>query len=388
MKNISILGSSGSIGRSTLDVIRKNPDRFRVIGLAVDNSITELIEQVKEFHPRIISVGNKEKADLLKGLIDPSITVTYGIDGLIEVACHNEVDIVMNSVVGATGIRPTIEALKNKKDIAIANKESLVVAGEYITRIAKENDCRLIPVDSEHSAIFQCLNGETKNSIHKLLLTASGGAFRDLSREQMLLKTPEDALKHPNWNMGNKLTIDCATLMNKGFEVMEAHWLFDIPYEQIDVFIHKESIVHSMVEFVDGSIIAQLGVPDMRIPIQYAFSYPNRLNSSFEKINLSKLTSLHFESPDFVRFPCLKYAYEAGKTGGTLPAVLNAANEVANKAFLQKKIRFLDIEAVIYHNLGNHENVFSPSIDEIFEADTCARKTSAELIEKMYTSIQ
>ncbi|UNK15826.1 1-deoxy-D-xylulose-5-phosphate reductoisomerase [Paenibacillus sp. N3/727] len=376
MKKISILGSTGSIGKSTLDVARKHPDKFNIVGLAANTNINLLIEQIVEFKPDIISVGSKEHAHQLANQVTYPVKIVYGEEGLNEVASYENADILMNSVIGALGIKPTIAALRARKDIAIANKETLVAAGHIVTEVAKEYGCRLIPVDSEHSAIFQCLNGENKQAIHKLILTASGGAFRDLSREEMKVLKAADALKHPNWQMGKKLTIDCATMMNKGFEVMEARWLFDIPYKQIEVLVHKESIIHSMVEFVDGSIMAQLGVPDMRVPIQYAFEHPDRLASDFPKLDFSKLRQLHFEEPDLVRFPCLGYAYEAGNKGGSLTAVLNSANEVANQLFLNDQIAFLDIERIIYETLNSHDIIASPSLDDIFAVDEWARRTA------------
>ncbi|WP_242222449.1 1-deoxy-D-xylulose-5-phosphate reductoisomerase [Bacillus cereus group sp. BfR-BA-01380] len=383
VKYISILGSTGSIGTSALDVVAAHPEHFQIIGLTANKNIEMLEQQIQTFQPRIVSVSTKELADTLRSRISTQTKVVYGEDGLIEVATHPNSNLVLTSVVGVAGLLPTIEALKAKKDIAIANKETLVAAGHIVTELAKKNDCRLIPVDSEHSAIFQCLHGENNKEIEKLIVTASGGAFRDKTREEMKLLKAKDALKHPNWLMGAKLTIDCATLLNKGFEVMEARWLFDVPYEKIDVMIHKESIIHSLVEFVDGSIMAQLGASDMRMPIQYAFHYPSRLASSFKKLNLLEVGSLHFEKPDLEKFPCLHYAYESGKIGGTTPAVLNAANEIANALYLQDKISFFDIEKTIYSALEAHHNIANPSLEEVLAADQWARQYANQLLVKM-----
>ncbi|ENQ3079763.1 1-deoxy-D-xylulose-5-phosphate reductoisomerase [Bacillus cereus] len=383
VKYISILGSTGSIGTSALDVVAAHPEHFQIIGLTANENIDMLEQQIQTFQPRIVSVGTKELANTLRSRISTRTKIVYGEDGFIEVATHPDSNLVLTSVVGVAGLLPTIEALKEKKDIAIANKETLVAAGHIVTELAKKNDCRLIPVDSEHSAIFQCLNGENNKEIEKLIVTASGGAFRDKTREEMKLLKAKDALKHPNWLMGAKLTIDCATLLNKGFEVMEARWLFDVPYDKIDVMIHKESIIHSLVEFVDGSIMAQLGASDMRMPIQYAFHYPSRLASSFKKLNLLEVGSLHFEKPDLEKFPCLHYAYESGKIGGTTPAVLNAANEIANALYLQDKISFFDIENTIYSALEAHHNIANPTLEEVLAADQWARRYANQLLVKM-----
>lgn len=341
VKYISILGSTGSIGTSALDVVSAHPEHFKIVGLTANYNIELLEQQIKTFQPRIVSVATKELADTLRTRISTNTKITYGTDGLIAVATHPNSNLVLSSVVGVSGLLPTIEALKAKKDIAIANKE-----------------------------------------IDKLIVTASGGAFRDKTREEMKTLQAKDALKHPNWLMGAKLTIDSATLMNKGFEVMEARWLFDIPYEKINVMIHKESIIHSLVEFIDGSVIAQLGAPDMRMPIQYAFHYPTRLPSSYEKLNLLEIGSLHFEKPDLEKFPCLQYAYECGKIGGITPAVLNAANEIANALFLKNEIAFFDIEKTIYKTVEAHHNVKDPSLDAILEADQWARQYANQLLIK------
>ncbi|MDH2882111.1 1-deoxy-D-xylulose-5-phosphate reductoisomerase [Bacillus cytotoxicus] len=382
VKYISILGSTGSIGTSALDVIANHPEHFQIIGLTANHNIELLEKQIEAFHPRIVCVGTKELATTLRQRISGNIKITYGPDGLIEVATHPDTNLVLTSVVGISGLLPTIEALKEKKDIAIANKETLVAAGHIVTDLANQNNCRLIPVDSEHSAIFQCLNGENSQEIEKLIITASGGAFREKTREEMAMLKVQDALKHPNWLMGAKLTIDSATLMNKGFEVMEARWLFNIPYEKMDVLIHPESIIHSLVEFVDGSVMAQLGAPDMRIPIQYAFHYPTRLQSNYKKLNLLEVGNLHFEKPDSKKFPCLYYAYEAGKLGGTAPTVLNAANEIANARYLQNDISFFDIEKTIYSTLEAHDTIINPSLEAVLAADNWAREYAQQCIKK------
>ena len=379
MKNISILGSTGSIGTSTLDVIRNNRDKFCVSTLAANTNVDLLVKQIQEFNPKIVSVGTEKLAREVKSLISTSTIVLFGKEGLRQVASYEDSHIVMSAITGAAGIIPTIAAIEAGKDIAIANKETLVAAGHIVTRLAKQKGCKLIPVDSEHSAIFQCLNGERQEDISRLIVTASGGAFRDKSRNEMKFLKATDALKHPNWSMGDKVTIDCATLMNKGFEVMEAHWLFNIPYEKIDVLIHKESTIHSMVEFVDGSIIAQLGAPDMRLPIQYALHHPARIISDFPKLDFKKVHLLHFEEPNLETFPCLSYAYQAGKVGGSLPAVLNASNEIANQLFRQDKIGFLDIEKLLYKTMEKHDVVLNPSLETILEVDSWAREYTSML---------
>lgn len=382
-RNISILGSTGSIGTSTLKVVEQHPDEFTVIGLAANTQIDALLGQIEKFRPKIVSVGTKEGAETLKNVVSSEIKICYGTEGLIEVATYPETNFLMNALVGMNGLLPTIEALKAKKDIGIANKESLVSAGQILKQLALENDCILYPIDSEHSAIFQCLTGENSRSVEKLILTASGGAFRNKSRSEMEVLTATDALAHPNWRMGDKLTIDCATLMNKGFEVIEARWLFDVPYERIEVVIHPESIIHSMVEFIDGSIIAQMGVPDMQVPIQYALSYPTRLSNKTNRLNLTSTGKLHFHQPDLERFPCLTLAYQAGRDGGTMTTVLNAANEVANHLFRKGAIKFLDIERIITLTLERHEKIDSPSLEEVLKIDEWARQYSSDIAEKI-----
>ena len=386
MKTLSLLGSTGSIGTQTLEIVKNNPKEFKIVGLTANNNIELLKKQILEFKPEAVAVMYEEKADLLKE--DVNINVYSGIDGVIKVAKLNDADTVVNSLVGSIGVRPTIEAIKSKKNIALANKETLVTAGSIVMEEAMKNDVNLMPIDSEHSAIFQCLNGEiynNKNSINnlnKIIITASGGPFRNYSKGQLENVTVQDALSHPTWNMGNKITIDSATLMNKGFEVIEAHWLYGIDYNNIEVVIHPQSIIHSMVEFKDNSILAQLSLPDMKIPIQYALSYPKRLPSETKKLNFTEIKKLNFESPNFELFPCLKYAYDAGNIGGTLPTVLNAANEAAVNAFLENKIKFLDIPKLIKAMMDKHNTIKNPALNEILEIDKKIKEETQKSINK------
>lgn len=362
MKSISILGSTGSIGTQALGVLRENP-KYKVSALACYSNIELLKKQIEEFRPEMVAVFDKEKSDDIK----TDVEVLSGMDGLIKVAKYS--DTVLNALVGSIGVKPTVEAIKEKKEIALANKETLVSAGEIVTKLAKKNDITIKPIDSEHSAIFQCIKGERKEDIKKIILTCSGGPFRNKTIEELKNVTPEDALKHPNWNMGNKVTIDSATLMNKGLEVIEAHWLFDVDYDNIQVVIHPQSIIHSLVEFKDTSVLAQLGWPDMKLPIQYALSYPKRWENNFKSLDLVKVSEMNFSEPDFEKFPCLKYAYKAGRIGGTMPCVMNAANEVAVNAFLRKKISFLDIARLIKEKIDEHKIIKNPELDEVLEID-------------------
>lgn len=313
--SVSILGSTGSIGTQTLDVIAAYPERFRVEALAAGSNIDLFIEQIRQFHPKYVSVSTKELAEQLRIHIPSAIQICYGEEGLLEIAAANSADYVVNAVVGSRGLNPTLAAIRAGKQIGLANKETLVAGGHIVTKAAAEQGVTIYPIDSEHSAIFQCLNGERKHEVKKITLTASGGAFRDRSRDQLKGVTVKEALHHPNWSMGAKVTIDSATMCNKGLEVIEAHWLFDLPYSKIDVLIHHESIIHSFVEFDDNSIIAQLGMPDMRMPIQYALTFPDRLPSSVPSLDLAQISKLHFRKIDFERFPCLKMAFEAGEAG-------------------------------------------------------------------------
>lgn len=377
MKNVAILGSTGSIGKNCLEVIANFPDQFRVTHLTTNRNIELLCEQAKRFHPRRVAVLDKDAAARLRTMTNGSIEVLSGEGGLLDAVTREDVDIVVSSLVGFAGLRPTIGALESGKAIALANKETLVVAGELIMSLVKERNLTLIPVDSEHSAILQCLLGEQKENISKLILTASGGPFLNTEKAALENVTVGEALKHPNWKMGNKITIDSATLMNKGLEMIEAHWLFGLPPEKIEVVIHPQSIVHSMVEFVDGSVKAQLGVPDMKIPIQYALTYPNRAASSYTRLDFSKLCEMTFFKPDRSKFQCLDLAYEALRTGGTATTVLNAANEVAVESFLRDKIKFSQIPKFIEKALSLHRAIPRPCLDDIIQIDRETRTLAA-----------
>ena len=380
MKYISLMGATGSIGTQTLDIIKQHPSEFKLVALSVGQNIELTRKIIHDFQPELVSIAEKSLADKLK-VEFPRIQFMDGNDGLIEVAVYHKADILVNAVTGSIGLIPTLQAIKEGKTIAIANKETLVTAGHLVIEEAKRHKVSLLPVDSEHSAIFQALQGEKQKNIDKLILTASGGSFRDRSRKELENVTIEEALNHPNWSMGAKITIDSATMMNKGLEVIEAHWLFAVDYEKIDVLLHKESIIHSMIEFHDSSMIAQLGTPDMRVPIQYALSYPDRLPlPSANHLNLAQIGTLHFQEMDLERFRCLKFAYEAGKAGGTMTTVLNAANEAAVAAFLKGKISFLQIEELIERALSVHTNITSPSLFDIQEVDIETRSFIHSLV--------
>ncbi|MDQ0253678.1 1-deoxy-D-xylulose-5-phosphate reductoisomerase [Evansella vedderi] len=370
MKKISLLGSTGSIGKQTLDVIRSHKDDFQLIALSFGRNIEEGLKQILEFHPSIVCVESKDIANKIVNELPSHIKLVDGEEGLMEVASIAEADILVNAVMGSVGLKPTLAAIECGKDIAIANKETLVTAGHIVTEMATKHGIELVPIDSEHSAIYQCLEGDVEKEVSRLILTASGGSFRDRTREELVDVTVSAALKHPNWQMGAKITIDSATMMNKGLEVIEARWLFNMPYEKIDVILHKESIIHSMVEYIDGSVLAHLGTPDMRVPIQYALSKPKRLDlTGGKRLNLWEVGSLHFQKPDYSRFRCLYLAFEAGKAGGTAPTVLNAANEVAVAAFLNGKIKFLEIEELVERALQEHIITSVPELDEILAVD-------------------
>ncbi len=374
MKAISILGSTGSIGTQSLDVIR-NSKEYKVIALTTNNNIDLIEQQALEFSPKIVAVMDLQKSKILKDRLKGyNIKVMSGMEGLIEAVTLEDVHIVITSVVGMIGLIPTLEAIKCGKKIALANKETLVTAGEIVMREALRNKVDIIPVDSEHSAIFQALRCGSKNEILKLILTASGGPFRGRKTDELANIKVEDALKHPNWVMGKKLTIDSATLMNKGLEVIEAKWLFDIDIDKIEVIVHPQSIIHSMVEYIDGSIIAHMGIPDMRIPIQYALTYPKRKENQLKKLDFVTLRELTFELPDTESFPCLELAYKAINTGGTMPSVLNASNEVAVEMFLNNKINFLEIPEIIHDTMSHHTSVKNPTLDDILESDKWARE--------------
>ena len=369
MKKIAILGSTGSIGTQTLEVVRENKD-IEVLGLAAGNNIKLLEEQIREFKPRLVAVWKEEKAkELRENIKDLNVKVVSGMEGLIELAVLNDTEILVTAIVGMIGIRPTIEAIKAGKDIALANKETLVTAGHIIMPLAKEHNVAILPVDSEHSAIFQSLQGSNRKELHKILLTASGGPFRGKKREELVNIQVEDALKHPNWEMGRKITIDSSTLVNKGLEVIEAKWLFDVDIDQIEVVVHPQSIIHSMVEYVDGAIIAELGTPDMKLPIQYALYYPERRYLPGERVDFTMLSQLTFEKPDMETFYGLRLAFEAGKEGGTLPTVFNAANELAVSKFLNRKIGYLQIPEIIEVCMRNHKNILNPSVEEILQTE-------------------
>lgn len=381
MKQIAILGSTGSIGSQALEVIAANPELFEVYALTANNSVDKLIEQSRKYHPEAVVIANESLYPKLRdALSDLPIKVYSGSDSINQIVTSESIDIVLASMVGFAGLVPTIEAIKSKKIIALANKETMVVAGELITSLANEYQVPILPVDSEHSAIFQCLNGEDCSRIEKILLTASGGPFRKYTREQLATVTKAQALKHPNWDMGAKITIDSASFMNKGFEVIEAKWLFGVPYDKIEVVVHPQSIIHSMVQYTDGAIKAQLGTPDMRLPIQYAFSYPNRLNSVFPRVDFYELGSLTFERPDMQRFRNLSLAYEALIRGGSMPCVLNAANEVCVDAFLNDRIGFLNMSDVIAETMVRIPFKEKPSLDDYLAIDIESRRMASSLI--------
>ena len=372
MKKIAILGSTGSIGTQTLEVVENQGD-MEVTALAAGNNIRLLEEQIRKFMPKLVCVWNEEKAkELAVSVGDLPVRVVSGMEGLIEVATEPSADIVVTAVVGMIGIRPTIAAMEAGKDIALANKETLVTAGHIIMPLAKKRGVNILPVDSEHSAIFQCLNGENKKTIHKVLLTASGGPFRGKTREELKLVQVEDALKHPNWSMGRKITIDSSTMVNKGLEVMEAKWLFDVSMDQVEVVVQPKSIIHSMVEFEDGAVMAQLGTPDMKLPIQYALYYPERRFLPGERLDFWSLKEIVFEKPDMVNFPGLSLAYQAGRRGGTLPTVFNAANERAVEKFLNREISYLSITDMIEGAMNGHTVKENPTVEEILEAENAA----------------
>jgi 1-deoxy-D-xylulose-5-phosphate reductoisomerase len=379
-KNIALLGATGSIGRSTLEIVQRLPERFRVRYLTANRNIDLLREQISLFKPRGVVVLDQRLAEELKKEVGNAVEVLSGEEGLCEIVRRDDVDIVVSALVGFAGLKPTIEAIGHKKLVALANKETLVVAGAMMTRLAAENGVRIIPVDSEHSAIFQCLVGEDRSNIAKLFLTASGGPFLHTPVEQFSSLSVQQALDHPNWNMGRKITIDSATLMNKGLEVIEAHWLFGLPAEKIEIVVHPQSIIHSMVEFVDGSVKAQLGLPDMKLPIQYALTYPERVFLNGGRVNISTLQSMTFLEPDRKKFRCLQLAYDALALGGTAPAALNAANEVAVDAFLRERISFSRIPELIERALESQTSCSAPELPQIVEADRSARTLVQQFI--------
>ena len=369
MKNIAILGSTGSIGTQTLDVVRKNND-LRVVAVSAGRSVEKLEEQIREFHPLLAAVWDEKAAEDLKiRIADTTTKIVSGMDGLLELASMPESDILVTAIVGMIGIRPTMEGIRAGKDIALANKETLVTAGHLIMPMAKEYGVSILPVDSEHRAIFQAIHGEEKKEIHKLLITASGGPFRGRTTEELKKVTVSDTLKHPNWVMGQKITVDSATLVNKGLEVMEAKWLFDVDLDHIQVVVQPQSIIHSMVEFKDGAIMAQLGTPDMRLPIQYALYYPHRRFLDGDRVDFTKLREITFEIPDMETFRGLPMAIKASREGGSMPTVFNAANELAVKKFLEEKIGFLDIYEIIAQSMDRHKKIAYPDLDEILSVE-------------------
>lgn len=382
MQQLTILGSTGSIGTQALDVVRRNRDRYRVACLSTNSSIDLLERQIEEFEPDTVVVCDDCSAELAGSRFGSRVEVLEGADALGRIASRPDVDIVVSGLVGFAGLAPTIAAVGAGKRVALANKETLVVAGELINELAATHGAELIPVDSEHSAIFQCLVGESSGSVERIILTASGGPFRDLPSSEFSTITPERALKHPNWAMGPKITIDSATLMNKGLEVIEARWLFGVGPGRIGVVVHPQSIIHSMVEFIDGSVKAQLGLPDMRLPIQYALSYPERIANDYERLRLPSLAQLTFFEPDPGRFPCLRLAYEALERRGTAPAILNAANEIAVASFLGNSIRFTDIPSFIERALSEIPIVDSPTLEDILDADKRTRATVRSYVGK------
>ena len=378
MKNVVLLGSTGSIGTSTVKVAEDLPDRIRLLGLAAGNNAELLLEQTRKHRPEAISINHPEKARDLGKFFGAATQVYSGDEGLIKLATLPSADIVLIAIVGTAGLKPALAAIRAGKDIAIASKEILVMAGEIVMSEARKHGVRVLAVDSEHSAIFQCLDGKPSSSVRKLWLTASGGPFRTTPKEEFPGITVERALKHPSWVMGKKITIDSATLFNKGLEMIEARWLFDIGMERVGVLVHPQSIVHSLVEFVDGALLAQLSTPDMCLPIQYALTYPDRVPSERVQTNFTRLGSLTFEEPDVERFPALKLARRAGEVGGTLPAVLNAANEVAVAAFLNRKINFPQITEIVRRTMNAHKVVLHPTLEQILEADAWARREAAK----------
>jgi 1-deoxy-D-xylulose-5-phosphate reductoisomerase len=382
MKRLAILGSTGSIGVNTLDIVRQFPERFEVIGLSAGLNIQLLRKQIVEFRPRLVSVFNKELSDILrKDLSGISVEIVDGVEGLIQVATHPEVEQVVSAIVGAVGLIPTLSAIKTGKAVALANKESLVMAGKIVMEEARRNNVQILPVDSEHSAIFQALLGHQKREVHRLILTASGGPFLHLPISKLQEVKVKEALNHPNWEMGKKITIDSASLMNKGLEVIEAHWLFDIPVDKITVQIHPQSVVHSMVEYIDGSIVAQMGIPDMRIPISYALTFPQRLPLDLPRLDLSQSGALTFIPPDPERFPCLKLAYQSIEIGETMPTIRNAANEVAVNAFLEGPLKFTDVPVLLQRVMEEHEVKPVHTIEDILRADHWAREKAKAIIE-------
>ncbi len=385
MKKITLLGSTGSIGVSALSVIDKNPEKFKVAALAAGRNVRLLARQISKFRPKLVSVQSRQDAERLRQILEPGkrVRIVYDEEGAEEVASYAASDIVLSAISGAAGLKPTLAAIEARKDIALANKETMVIAGHVVTKKAREKGVKILPVDSEHSAIFQCLGGQRPANLKRIILTASGGPFYNFSRDDLKKVTLQQALRHPRWKMGRKITIDSASLMNKGLEVIEAKWLFDVDISRIDVLIHPQSIVHSLIELIDGSVLAQLGIADMRIPIAYALIYPDRLTNDLPSLNLPKSGPLEFYEPDTKKFPCLRLAYEAGRLGGTATAVLNAANEVAVAAFMENRICFNDLPKVIEKILDRHQTVNDPSLEDILGTDREVRIQTQSVINKL-----
>tara|TARA_B100000131_G_C18123007_1_gene613639 strand:+ start:3406 stop:4560 length:1155 start_codon:yes stop_codon:yes gene_type:complete len=381
MKKIGILGSTGSIGTQTLEVVEKQPEKYKVEYLSAKSNASLLCSQAKKFNVKAICIlDDSKKSYCMKKL--PNVEILSGRYGLLKLASYSKIDLMINALVGADGMEPTVRCINSGVDIALSNKESMVMAGDYINKLCKKNNVKIFPMDSEHSAIWQCLKGEKFDQVNKLILTGSGGPFRQKSIKEFPNIKKEDALKHPNWDMGKKISIDSATMMNKGLEVIEAFWLFKIPIEKIEIIIHPQSIIHSLVEFVDGSIKAQLGIPDMKIPIQYAMSYPNHDNIYWESLDLAKIKKLTFESPDLEKFPCIKLAYDAIKKGGTSPVALNVANDIAVDLFLNDKIKFINISQIIDLAIKDHTYVANPNLDDIDNVSKETKKFVNNLIIK------
>jgi 1-deoxy-D-xylulose-5-phosphate reductoisomerase len=381
MKRITLLGSTGSIGTQTLDIVAEYPEQFQIVGMTAGGNIDLFAQQIRQFQPEIVAIANVQKiSDLKEAIADlsqPPI-ILAGSEGIETVAAYGDAEAVVTGIVGCAGLLPTIAAIKAGKNIALANKETLIAGGEVVVPLVKKHGVKLLPADSEHSAIFQCLQGVPEDGLRRIILTASGGAFRDRPTSEMANVTVADALKHPNWAMGKKITIDSATLMNKGLEVIEAHYLFGVDYDHIEIVIHPQSIIHSLIELTDTSVLAQLGIPDMRLPLLYALSYPDRLPTQWERLDLVKCGTLTFRVPDHQKYPCMDLAYAAGRAGGTMPAVLNAANEQVVELFLQERIRYAQIADLIKYVCDRHNCVARPELEDILEADRWARNTVLE----------
>ncbi len=393
MKAITLLGSTGSIGAQTLDIVAQYPDQFRIVGLAAGNNVEMLAAQVRQFQPSIVAIRAEEKLPALKAAIahiDPQPIILAGEGGIVEVARYGDAESVVTGIVGCAGLLPTIAAIEAGKDIALANKETLIAGGPVVLPLVEKHGVKLLPADSEHSAIFQCLQGVPPGGLRRILLTASGGAFRDWDTAKLAEVTVADALKHPNWSMGRKITVDSASLMNKGLEVIEAHYLFGVDYDRIDIVIHPQSIIHSLIELQDTSVLAQLGWPDMRLPLLYALSWPDRIYTDWQPLDLVKSGDLTFREPDGQKYPCMELAYTAGRAGGSMPAVLNAANEQAVALFLEEKIKFLDIPRCIEWVCSRHQNHnhVNPTLDDILAADIWARKEVLQAMEYLATRPQ